>query len=101
MSRLRRFGAAIREQPPGAAEIPPPGLADAQSQIGVPMLARSELVGAIFAAPGGSPSGGGAAEAFGLLAAQMGALLLALDREADEGARFPAPVFRPAGRSFA
>ena len=42
MSRVRRFGAAIRDTSPAEEEtrvIPPPGLPDAQSQLAVPMHA--------------------------------------------------------------
>lgn len=45
------YGRAIREAAGGApcAEIPPPGLADARSQIAVPIEAFGELVGVLFA----------------------------------------------------
>jgi adenylate cyclase len=48
------YGRAIREAAEkgglaGCAEIPPPGLKDARSQIAVPIEAFGELVGALFA----------------------------------------------------
>ncbi len=52
MSRVRRFGAAIRETSPVEDEtrvIPLPGLADAQSQLAVPMVAKGALYGVLFA----------------------------------------------------
>lgn len=52
MSRVRRFGAAIRESSPGEEEatrsIALPGLADAQSQLAVPMLAKGAVYGVLF-----------------------------------------------------
>lgn len=52
MSRVRRFGAAIRDTSPAEEDvrlIPLPGLLDAQSQIAVPMVAKGLLYGVIFA----------------------------------------------------
>lgn len=52
MSRIRRFGAAIRDTSPAEEEsriIPLPGLPDAQSQIAVPMIAKGALYGVLFA----------------------------------------------------
>lgn len=52
MSRVRRFGAAIRDTSPPEEEtrtIALPGLPNAQSQIAVPMIAKSALYGVLFA----------------------------------------------------
>ena len=52
MSRVRRFGAAIRGTSPDEEEagvIALPGLPDAQSQIAVPMYAKGGLYGVLFA----------------------------------------------------
>ncbi len=52
MSRVRRFGAAIRDTSPPEEEsriIALPGLPDAQSQIAVPMYAKGTLYGVLFA----------------------------------------------------
>uniref|UniRef100_UPI001B4AA43B GAF domain-containing protein n=1 Tax=Amaricoccus sp. TaxID=1872485 RepID=UPI001B4AA43B len=52
MSRIRRFGAAIRDTSPPEEEtrvIALPGLADAQSQLAVPMYAKGALYGVLFA----------------------------------------------------
>ena len=52
MSRVRRFGAAIRDTSPPEEEtrsIALPGLPDAQSQIAVPMIAKGALYGVLFA----------------------------------------------------
>lgn len=52
MSRLRRFGAAIRETSSpeeDARTIPLPGMPEAQSQLAVPMYAKGMLYGVLFA----------------------------------------------------
>lgn len=89
MSRVRRFGAAIRASAAeeAAREIPLPGLADAQSQIAVPMIARGELVGVIFAeSPARLAFGRRAVAALTLLAGQMASALLLAERTAEEAA---------------
>lgn len=51
MSRVRRFGGAILETSPdkeGDRVIPLPGLADAQSQLAVPMYVKGSLYGVLF-----------------------------------------------------
>lgn len=52
LSRVRRFGAAIRATAPEEEEsrtIPPPGMPGALSQIAAPLLAQGRLVGAVLA----------------------------------------------------
>jgi adenylate cyclase len=110
MSRVRRFGAAIRAtSEEEAREIPLPGLANAQSQIAVPLIARGELVGALFAeSPLRLAFGRRAVPALTLLAGQMASALLLAEQAAGEiapladsrAAPGAGPVFRVAHHVF-
>ncbi len=103
MSRVVRFGAAIRASSDEAArEIPLPALANAQSQIAIPMIARGELVGVIFAeSPERLAFGRRFAAAADLLAAQMAAALRLAEAAADEVSPRDAPAAAPgAGPAF-
>lgn len=104
MSRVRRFGAAIRatSEDVAAREIPLPGLPDAQSQIALPLIARGELVGVVFAeSPARLAFGRRLVSALTLLAGQMAAALLLAETAAEEGAPpGAAPVAPGAGPVF-
>jgi hypothetical protein len=50
IDRARRYARAVRSttDQPGSKEIPLPGLADAESQLAVPLLVKNELLGVLF-----------------------------------------------------
>ena len=110
MSRVARFGAAIRATSDETQrEIALPKLANARSQIAVPMIVRGELVGVIFAeSPERLAFGRRFAVAAGLLAGPMAAALRLAEAAADEapppaappGAPGAGPAFRVAHHRF-
>ncbi|TPE53957.1 pyridoxamine 5'-phosphate oxidase family protein [Amaricoccus solimangrovi] len=104
MSRVARFGAAIRaSSSEDIREIPLPRLPDANSQIAVPLIARGDLIGVIFAeSPRRLAFGRRAAAALTLLAGQMAAASQLAERMAEEAPApaeaLPAPGAGPAFR---
>lgn len=102
MSRILRFGAAIRassteEEEEALRRIPLPGLPDAQSQVAVPMLAQGALWGVLFAeSPERLAFRAEDAALLGLLANQAATTLMLVEdlaaAAAAEPAAPPAPV---------
>jgi adenylate cyclase len=107
MSRLRRFGQAVQAS---AAEenrtrsIALPGMADAMSQLALPMVAQNSLRGVLFLESASRLAFTRDDEvALGLLAAHLAAALALAERDADDGqaARtVPDQPHPPMGRPF-
>lgn len=105
MSRVRRFGAAIRDSSPEEEEtrvIPLPGLPDAQSQLAVPMHAKGALYGVLFAeSPERLAFRSDDAIALSMVANHAAATLLIGEALAEEAIAPPAvPMAAPPADSF-
>lgn len=106
MSRIRRFGAAIRNS--SAEEnrtrtIVLPGMPDAMSQIGIPMIAHGTVHGVLFAESRERLAFAVEDEAALTIVARQAAAALALAEILAGEPQAPAPaepVGRPSGRSF-
>lgn len=106
MSRVRRFGSAIRTS---AAEenrtrtIQLPGLPDAMSQVALPMIAHAVLRGVLFVESAKRLAFSREDQAvLAIIASQAAGALALSESEAREGAAAPAPplVSSPAGNAF-
>lgn len=104
MSRGRRMAKAVLTQasPEDARTIPLPGLAEPQSQIAVPMIARGAMFGVLFAEdPARFRFTREDQDALALLGAQLAAgLLLAEVNSTRPPVRTEPPAVQPAGRPF-
>ena len=106
MSRIRRFGEAIRNSSDDenrTRSVALPGIVEPMSQIAVPMIAQGVLQGVLFAESRQRLAFGGDDEAaLAVIASQSAAALLLAESTAGEQAASPGPVAadRTAGREF-
>ncbi len=104
MSRIRRFGSAVRHSSPDenrTREIVLPGMADAMSQIAVPLLVQGHVEGVLFVESGRRLAFTREDEAALAIVARQAAVSLALCERMsfDPEAAFPADVATAPGGS--
>ena len=105
MSRIRRFGSAIRATTPDenrTRSIPLPGMADAMSQIAVPLLVQDTVEGVLFFESARRLAFGRDDEAaLAIIARQAAASLALCERlSVEDEAPLPHPADPPAGETL-